>query len=136
VTLVRAAGGVVHRNGRVLLVHRPKYDDWTLPKGKAVPGESDLDCAKREVREETGLICAIERELPQTRYTDALGRPKRVRWWLMAPLAGTFTGTPEVDEIRWETPTEAAELLTYDRDVDLLRSLGSSEDGPGQAATA
>ena len=63
----------MHRDGLVLLVHRPKYDDWTFPKGKAEPDESDLDCALREVREETGLVCATEQELPQTHYADRFG---------------------------------------------------------------
>jgi 8-oxo-dGTP pyrophosphatase MutT (NUDIX family) len=123
VTVIRAAGGVVHRDGLVLLVHRPKYDDWTFPKGKAEPGESDLDCALREVHEETGLECATERELPETHYHDRFDRPKRVRWWLMTPVRGEFTPSREVDEIRWETPTEAAQLLSYPRDVVLLEGL-------------
>ena len=122
-TVIRAAGGVVHRDGLVLLVHRPKYDDWTFPKGKAEPDESDLDCALREVREETGLECATERELSQTHYDDRFGRPKRVRWWLMTPLDGEFAPTREVDEIRWRTPADAAELLSYPRDVVLLEGL-------------
>ena len=121
--VVRAGGGVVHRDGRVLLVHRPRYDDWTFPKGKAEPGESDLDCALREVREETGLRCTAERELPPTRYADGLGRPKRVRWWLMTPVGGEFAPTPEVDELRWLTRDEAAQLLTYPRDVELLTAV-------------
>ena len=122
-TVVRAAGGLVHRNGLVLLVHRPKYDDWTFPKGKAEDGEHDVVCAVREVREETGLLCATERELPATDYTDAQGRPKRVRWWLMRPLEGEFEPTDEVDAIRWEEPDAAAELLSYERDVPLLGEL-------------
>ena len=122
-TVIRAGGGVVHRDGLVLLVHRPKYDDWTFPKGKAEPDESDLDCALREVREETGFECATERELLQTHYDDRFGRPKRVRWWLMTPLDGEFAPTREVDEIRWQTPADAAELLSYPRDVALLEGL-------------
>ena len=84
---VRAGGGLVVRDGEVLLVHRPKYDDWTFPKGKAEAGESDEDCALREVWEETGLHCALGSELAATEYADALGRPKIVRWWLMEPLS-------------------------------------------------
>ena len=118
--LVRAAGGVVVRDGRLLLVHRPKYDDWTLPKGKCEPGESDEDCAVREVEEETGLVCELGTELLSTHYTDSRGRPKRVRWWLMSPVSGEFTPTNEVDEIRWLTREEAAALLSYDRDQALL----------------
>jgi 8-oxo-dGTP diphosphatase len=124
VTLVRAAGGLVVRDGNVLLVHRPKYDDWTFPKGKADDGESDEDCALREVREETGLHCRLEDELAATEYVDSRGRPKRVRWWLMAPTADdSFAPNEEVDELRWVTPQEAARLLSYDRDVALLEAV-------------
>jgi 8-oxo-dGTP diphosphatase len=122
VGVVRAAGGIVVRGGRVLLVHRPKYDDWTFPKGKCEPGESDEDCAVREVWEETGLRGERGVELPSTHYTDSRGRPKRVRWWCMEPVAGVFTPTEEVDEIRWLTREEAAELLSYDRDQALLEA--------------
>ena len=118
--VVRAAGGVVVRDGRLLLVHRPKYDDWTFPKGKCEPGESDEACAAREVEEETGLQCELGTELPSTYYTDSRDRPKRVRWWRMELVAGEFTPTDEVDEIRWLTREEAAELLSYDRDRVLL----------------
>jgi 8-oxo-dGTP diphosphatase len=121
--VVRAAGGVVLRGGRLLLVHRPKYDDWTFPKGKCEPGESDEDCAVREVREETGLSCELGAELPSTHYTDSRGRAKRVRWWCMEPVAGVFAPTDEVDEIRWLTREEAAELLSYGRDQALLQVL-------------
>jgi 8-oxo-dGTP diphosphatase len=118
--VVRAAGGLVARDGRLLLVHRPKYDDWTFPKGKAEPGESDEACAVREVEEETGLRCELGAELPPTYYTDSRDRPKRVRWWRMEPVAGEFTPGDEVDEIRWLSREEAAELLSYDRDLVLL----------------
>ena len=120
-TVVRAAGGLVVRDEQVLLVHRPKYDDWTFPKGKADDGESDEECAVREVGEETGLRCRLEQELGATEYVDARGRPKRVRWWRMLPVDDDgFTPNAEVDELRWVTPEEAARLLTYDRDVALL----------------
>lgn len=106
----------------VLLVHRPKYDDWTFPKGKADPGETDEECALREVAEETGLRCALGKELASTSYVDGHGRPKTVRYWAMRPLGGEFTPHAEVDEIRWLAPAEAAEALTYERDRDLLES--------------
>jgi 8-oxo-dGTP diphosphatase len=118
--VVRAAGGVVERDGLVLLVHRPKYDDWTFPKGKAEDGESDEDCALREVHEETGLACRLLDELVPTEYIDSRGRPKRVRWWRMQVVGGAFTPTEEVDEIRWLTSAEAAQLLSYGRDLALL----------------
>lgn len=121
--MIRAAGGVVVRDGKVLLVHRPKYDDWTFPKGKADDGESDEDCALREVHEETGLVCELGDELESTVYLDARGRPKRVRWWRMSPVAGEFVATGEVDEIRWLTPADAAGLLSYGRDLTLLETV-------------
>ena len=123
---VRAAGGVVTRRGarglEVLLVHRPRYDDWTFPKGKAERGESDEACALREVEEETALRCRLVRELPSTEYVDGKGRPKIVRWWLMA-TDGEPSASNEVDAIRWATPGEAADLLTYGRDGVLLDAL-------------
>jgi 8-oxo-dGTP diphosphatase len=120
---VRAAGGIVLRDGRVLLVHRPKYDDWTFPKGKCVDGEGDEACALREVEEETGLRCELERELGTTGYIDSRGRPKVVRYWLMRPLEGEFVPDAEVDELRWEALATAAGVLSYRRDAELLRWL-------------
>ena len=120
---IRAAGGLLVRDGRVLVVHRAEYDDWSFPKGKADAGESDEDCARREVEEETGLRVELGEELETTTHLDANGRPKRVRWWRMTPLAGEFTPTEEVDELRWLTPDEARALLTYPRDVELLESI-------------
>ena len=119
--VVRAAGGVVVRDGDVVLVHRPKYDDWSFPKGKAEEDESDEDCALREVREETGLRCRLGDELPSTEYIDSRGRPKRVRWWQMEPVEDDgFTPNDEVDEVRWVAPDEASRLLSYERDLALL----------------
>jgi 8-oxo-dGTP pyrophosphatase MutT (NUDIX family) len=121
VTEVRAAGGIVIRDGAILLVHRPRYDDWTFPKGKANDGETDEACAVREVAEETGLRCTLDEELPSTAYVDARGRPKRVRWWRMHPIADDgFSPNDEVDELRWATPEEASRLLTYERDHAVL----------------
>jgi 8-oxo-(d)GTP phosphatase len=119
---IRAAGGVVRRNGEILLVHRPKYGDWTFPKGKAKDGESDEKCALREVAEETGLRCRLGRELPSTRYR-ALAGEKVVRYWEMTPIAGEFTPTSEVDEIRWLPPARAAGLLSYKRDLGVVEAL-------------
>jgi 8-oxo-dGTP diphosphatase len=117
---VRAAGGIVRRDGHVLLVHRPQYDDWTFPKGKAKDGETDEECALREVEEETGLRCELGAELATTEYVDSKGRDKRVRWWEMRPLDGRFVPDDELDEIRWLDPAAAADLLSYERDRKLL----------------
>jgi 8-oxo-dGTP pyrophosphatase MutT (NUDIX family) len=124
--VVRAAGGVVARDGdvtpEVVLVHRPQYDDWTLPKGKAEAQESDEECALREVKEETGLVCELVEELDSSSYVDSSGRPKLVRYWLMRPVAGRLRPTGEVDEARWVPIDEAKAKLTYDRDVRILGS--------------
>ena len=117
---VRAAGGVVVRDGRVALVHRPRYDDWTLPKGKLDPGESFEDAALREVDEETGLRARLLRELPSVSY-EVKGRPKVVRYWLMEVESDAgFVADDEVDELRWLDPAEAMALLSYDRDREVL----------------
>jgi 8-oxo-(d)GTP phosphatase len=122
--LVRAAGAVVRRAGpegvEVLLVHRPSYDDWTFPKGKAESGESDEETAAREVAEETGLRGTLGVELPSARYRDARGRPKLVRYWTMRPESGEFEPHREVDEIRWFPIGQAGEELSYDRDRVIL----------------
>jgi len=119
---IEAAGGVVADDGRVALVHRPRYDDWTLPKGKLDADETFEEAALREVWEETGLRCELVRELPPTRYT-VRGRPKVVRYWSMSVVEDPgFEPNDEVDELRWLSPAEAAELLTYDRDKEVLRA--------------
>jgi 8-oxo-dGTP diphosphatase len=116
---VRAAGGVVKRDGKIAVVHRPRYDDWSLPKGKLDPGETSEEAALREVREETGLECELGPELSSTSYRDRKGRSKVVRYWLMKPVGGEFAANDEVDELRWLEPAAAAELLTYPRDAEL-----------------
>ena len=121
---VRAAGGVVVRDGAVAVVHRPRYDDWSLPKGKLDPGESWEAAAVREVEEETGVRARIVAELESARYRDRKGRPKTVRWYRMDVLdAGAFEPDAEVDELRWLAPAEALELVSYDHDRALLRTL-------------
>jgi 8-oxo-dGTP diphosphatase len=120
---IEAAGGVVVRDGRVALVHRPRYDDWTLPKGKLDPGESFEEAGVREVEEETGVRARLVRELPATNY-DVSGRPKIVRYWLMeVDSDGPFAANDETDELRWVPLDEALRLLTYDRDRDVLRAV-------------
>ena len=122
---VRAAGGIVWRTSpsgeaELLVVHRPKYDDWTFPKGKNEPDEDDDVCALREVAEETGYRCTLGPELASTSYVDRKGRPKTVRYWVMTVEDGEFAPTEEVDELRWVTPSQATWLLSYDRDRDVL----------------
>jgi 8-oxo-dGTP diphosphatase len=120
-TQVRAAGGVLVRDGRVALIHRPKYDDWSLPKGKLEPDESWEAAALREVREETGMDCRLEEELPPVEYADRRGRPKTVRYWRMAPLGdAVFRASAEVDELRWMPLGHAVELLSYPHDRRLV----------------
>ena len=124
---LRAAGGIVWRAGpggvpEVLVVHRPKYRDWSFPKGKREEGETDEETALREVEEETGYSCELGPELPGTSYIDRKGRPKEVRYWVMTVVEGEFAPTEEVDEVRWLTVEEARRVLTYLRDVDVLEA--------------
>jgi 8-oxo-dGTP pyrophosphatase MutT (NUDIX family) len=127
--IVRAAGGVVTRalpggDAEILLVHRPRYDDWTLPKGKALPGETDEECALREVEEETGLVCELGPELAVSSYLDGAGRPKEVRYFAMAPPAGAQAAPHnEVDDVRWLTRERALRTLSYRRDVEIVERL-------------
>ena len=140
--LVQAAGGVVWRRRRaagtadgatrveVLLVHRPGYDDWSLPKGKAEPGESLEETALREVQEETGLDVEIGPEVATVTYTDQRGRLKCVRYWAMRPVGPEEPGRPfvpnrEIDDIRWAPLDEARLHLTYDTDRQVLEALRS-----------
>jgi 8-oxo-dGTP diphosphatase len=133
--VIRAAGGVVVRSGpggeEVLVVHRPQYDDWSFPKGKALPGESDEACAVREVEEETGLVCELGDELPATVYRDAKGRLKRARYWLMTPVVGELAFRHEVDDARWLPVHEAKERLTYARDAAVIDAWQSTKLASG-----
>ena len=129
---IRAAGGVLWREaaGRgpdptveVAVIHRPRYDDWSLPKGKLAPGEREVDGAIREVLEETGYHVRLGRPLGETRYLKEQGgvrRPKVVRWWAMEAIGGAFTPMREVDELRWVSLADAHGLLTRETDRDLL----------------
>lgn len=118
-----AAGGVVWRQAgksiEVALVHRPRYDDWTLPKGKLRPGEATLAAAVREVREELGAEVAVSRRVATSSY-DVGGLTKTVTYWAMRFVGGGFTENSEVDEVSWLTPRSALELLTYALDREVL----------------
>jgi len=126
--VVRAAGGVVRRrskNGRTdyALVHRPRYDDWSLPKGKLDPGETDEEAAQREVEEETGVLANLVTELSSTRYPDRKGRMKQVRYWLMEPADGKspkFRPNNEIDQVRWCSAADAGKLLDHEHDRKLI----------------
>ena len=107
------------RGGQVLLVHRPRYDDWSLPKGKLEPGEHMLAAAVREVREETGLAVTLGRRLPPVRYLVA-GLPKRVDYWVAeAPgAAAEFVPNREIDEVAWvPADASAGTRMTYEHDA-------------------
>lgn len=125
-----AAGGIVidRASGpvRVVLIHRPRYDDWSFPKGKAEPGESISETALREVREETGLNCRIVYELPTVRYNYTSGkghlRPKVVHYYLMERAGGRLQAPGrEADAAEWCDAGQAAGKLTYQHDRELLK---------------
>jgi 8-oxo-dGTP pyrophosphatase MutT (NUDIX family) len=125
---VLAAGGVVWRrdgSGRleVVLVHRPRYDDWSLPKGKVDPGESDETAALREVEEETTVKARLGQELPTTVYLDRSGKQKRVRYWAMTVEEGSPRGANEVDQALWVPWDDAPGRLSYVHDAGVLAAL-------------
>jgi 8-oxo-dGTP diphosphatase len=124
---IEAAGGVVvDEDGRVAVVHRPNYDDWTLPKGKLDAGETFEQAALREVWEETGLRARLGEELPEVRYS-VRDRQKLVRYWRMSVDSDPgFAANDEVDELRWLSPADAVELLTYDRDKGVVAAAAGS----------
>ncbi|MFF8280262.1 NUDIX hydrolase [Streptomyces lateritius] len=132
---VRAAGCVLWRRApgggeggaaiEIALVHRPKYDDWSLPKGKLKRNETPRECAVREVREETGQNCVLGPRLPTARYL-ANGRPKEVTYWSAEARGGAFTPTTEVDRLLWLPPAAARTRLTQPRDRELLDALMST----------
>jgi 8-oxo-dGTP diphosphatase len=121
--VIRAAGGIVLRDGAVLLVHRPRYDDWSFPKGKLDRGESWEEAALREVEEETGLRCTIGDEVGRTHY-EVAGEPKEVRYYAMECGDDPFAQN-EVDEAVFVAIGEALDRLTQEWDRDLLRELVS-----------
>lgn len=121
---IEAAGGCVvdlrKSKPRYLLIHRPGYDDWTLPKGKLNRGETHREAAEREVREETGLICEIRGRLSPARYRTRNGRRKQVRYWLMERVGGAFVPNIEVDAVTWLKRSQALMLLTNVHDQAVI----------------
>lgn len=118
--MIRAAGGVVRRDGLIAVVHRPHREDWSLPKGKLEQGEDDAAAAVREVLEETGCEAVIERDLGTVSYHVADGRPKSVRYYLMTAGDDAADTASDVDLVRWLPPQGVEELLTYATDRDVL----------------
>jgi len=140
-SVIRAAGGVLWRPGpaedpgtiEVAVVHRPRYDDWCLPKGKLAQGESDLEAAIREVLEETGFHVRVGEPLGTTRYrrfVNGVDRPKVVRWWAMRASSGAFAANDEVDELRWVSLERARTILTSASDLTALRRFADSGVSP------
>ena len=125
VNVVKAAGGVVCREGssgetEIVVVHRPAYDDWTLPKGKVDPDETPEECALREVKEETGFRCELGRPVGCTAYVDRRGRNKLACYWVMEVINGRFRPGGEVDRMAWLPVADAVKRLTYERDKALI----------------
>lgn len=109
----------------VLLIHRPRHGDWSIPKGKAELGESGRECAAREVREETGFECRLGAELPPIRYEDSKNRIKTIRYWAAAAESGHFTANEEVDAVRWLSLPAALRTVTEPRDRPPIVALGT-----------
>ncbi|MFD0905088.1 NUDIX hydrolase [Actinomadura sediminis] len=118
---IHAAGALLWRDGpEFAVVHRPRYDDWSLPKGKVDAGEHVLRAAVREVEEETGIVPRLGRRLPASTY-PVRGRTKRVDWWAARPVAdAAFVPNEEVDRIEWLPAEQAAARLSYRHDAELL----------------
>jgi 8-oxo-dGTP diphosphatase len=125
---IQAAGAVLWRRSRfgpgieIGLIHRPKYDDWSYPKGKLKPGEDVRSAAVREVKEETGMDCVLGEPLPTSRYV-ANGRLKEVHYWSAEATGGAFVPNREVDRLVWLPPAAARNRLTHERDRPLVDAL-------------
>jgi ADP-ribose pyrophosphatase YjhB (NUDIX family) len=118
--VIRAAGGVVVRDGLIAVVHRPHRQDWSLPKGKLEPGESDEQAAVREVLEETGWRAEIRHDLGAVGYVADGGRQKTVRYFVMAADGEEAPLADDVDEVVWLELEQAEPLLTYATDREVL----------------
>jgi 8-oxo-dGTP diphosphatase len=129
---IRAAGGVVTRSGThgpmVALVHRPRHDDWSLPKGKVRRGEQPVIAARREVWEETGVHAWVGVRLPSVSYQVPVGQGSRVRladkvvdfWAMRSASSNGFEPGPETDDLAWLTPSDAQERASYERDIMVI----------------
>jgi 8-oxo-dGTP diphosphatase len=142
--VIRAAGGVLWRPAsegpgqavEVAVIHRPRYDDWSLPKGKLANGETDLAAAVREVREETGYAVHVGEPLGTTRYRrfmNGVDRPKVVRWWAMEAATGEFAANAEVDALRWVPLDAARTILTSPSDLTVLGRFAATVRVPSRA---
>jgi len=122
--VIKAAGGVLVDTSlgapRFLIVHRPRYDDWSLPKGKLLPGEDFEEAALREVSEETGMVCETLERLSPATYWTRNDNHKKVKFWLMRRVSGEFVPNDEVDAAVWLDATRAMNLLTYVFDQAVL----------------
>ncbi|MGH4029432.1 NUDIX hydrolase [Actinomycetota bacterium Odt1-20B] len=127
-SLILAAGCLLWRRSssgdgiELALVYRPKWADWSHPKGKLKRGEDARAGALREVLEETGMTCELGPELPTVRYRVE-GRPKEVRYWAAEATGGVFVPNREVSRLVWLSPMAARDRLTQQRDKELLDAL-------------
>lgn len=129
-TVIRAAGVVLLREGpQVCVLHRPRQDDWSLPKGKLDPGECQVEAARRETIEETGSDVVLGVPLRTQKYLVD-GRPKTVHYWVGRVREGGpgFAPNKEIDELRWVSVDEALSMLTYPRDGDLVKEAADAPD--------
>jgi 8-oxo-dGTP pyrophosphatase MutT (NUDIX family) len=131
--MIEAAGGVVWRPGpagsiEIAVIHRPRRRDWSLPKGKREHDESLLECAVREVREETGFDCEVGHVVTTAEHRHRSGRRKVIRYWAMRAVDGSFLPSDEVDELRWVSVAEARTVLTRSRDVAVVHRFAMSVD--------
>ena len=125
--MIEAAGGVLwdHDGERLLIVHRPRYDDWSLPKGKLDPGEDHATAAAREMLEETGFESVRGEQIQELRYRTSDGDDKRVIYFTFQLRGGEFVPNDEVDAVRWATIPEACEQLSYEIDRTFVARLGA-----------